>query len=839
DEMQKSFIDYAMSVIIARALPDARDGLKPVHRRILHSMNELNLEPSKPYKKSARIVGDTMGKYHPHAEGNIYDAMVRMAQDFSMRYMLVDGQGNFGSMDGDGAAAQRYTEARLSKLSMEMLADIEKETVDFAPNYDGEFQEPLVLPSRFPNLLVNGSSGIAVGMATNIPPHNLTDCIGAVIKLIDDACAGRETDLEELMEIIKAPDYPTGGAILGLSGIKEAYRTGRGRAVVRATAAIEPFGQGRERILVTEIPYQVNKAKLVEKMADLVKDKKIDGITDIRDESNRMGVRIVIELRKDANANVILNQLYSYSPLQESYGIILLALVRNEPKVMNLKEMLVHYLEHQKDVVTKRTRFDLNKASKRAHILEGYLKALDHIDEVIAIIRASADTSEARAKLSSRFGFTDEQSQAIVDMRLRALTGLEKERLQNEYDELQALIVELKSILADETHLLRVLKEELSQIRQKFGDARRTEIQHDPGEIDLEDLIGEEESVITLSRMNYVKRIPLDTYRSQNRGGRGIVGMQTRDEDWVKDLFVANTHDHILFFTDHGRVYRIRAFEIPEAGRTARGIAIVNLLNLSGGESVAAVVPERGGAPDDYLTMITRAGVIKRTEIKQFTSIKKSGLIALSIRDDDALICVLRTDGKQDIFVATAQGMGIRFPEDEARPMGRNASGVKSMTLRGGDSIIGATSHARIDGESDQSGDFILFASTNGFGKCTPAEEFRGQHRGGMGLVAYKPSERTGEVVGICQATEKDELMLINSEGVIIRIRVSDISVLGRFAQGVKLIHMDDGVSVAGIAKIPESALINAIDPADEDKGEPGELESEDENGSPEDEAKS
>ena len=817
DEMQKSFIDYAMSVIVSRALPDVRDGLKPVHRRILHAMNELNLDPTKPYKKSARIVGDTMGKYHPHAEGNIYNAMVRLAQDFSMRYMLVDGQGNFGSMDGDGAAAQRYTEARLSRLSVEMLSDIDKDTVDFSPNYDGEFQEPRGLPSRFPNLLVNGSSGIAVGMATSIPPHNLTDCIRALIKMIDDASEGVETNIETLIEIIKAPDYPTGGAILGVSGVREAYRTGRGNVVLRSTATIEPFGAGRERILVTEIPYQVNKAKLVEKMADLVKDKKIDGITDIRDESNRDGISIVIELRKDANANVILNQLYKFSPLQESYGIILLALVANEPKVLNLKEILTHYITHQKEVITRRTRFDLNKAQKRAHILEGYLKALDHIDEVIAIIRSSHDTALAREKLSERFGFTEEQSAAIVDMRLRALTGLEKERLQSEYEELQILIKELQSILADEKHLLRVLKDELTVIKNKFGDERRTAILHDPGEIDIVDLIDDTKCVVTLSNMNYIKRIPLDTYRSQNRGGKGIVGMQTRDEDWVKDLFVASAHDHILFFTDHGRVYRIRAYEIPEAGRTARGMAIVNMLNLNGGETVAAVVPERGKAKiepaeeneeisaDDfeapvsaeYLTMITKAGIIKRTEISQFANIKKSGIIALNIRENDSLITVLKTDGGQEIFLATAGGMGIRFPESEVRPMGRAASGVMAMRLKKNDGIIGATA---AEGH-------VLFVSANGYGKCTKVEDCRGQHRGGMGLVVYKPSDKTGELVGVCAVSEKDELMLINSEGVIIRIRVSDISVQGRHAQGVKLIQMDGGITVAGMAKIAEAEL--------------------------------
>ncbi|MDR1663987.1 MAG: DNA gyrase subunit A [Clostridiales bacterium] len=830
-EMKDAYIHYAMSVIVSRALPDARDGLKPVHRRILHSMNELNIGPDKPYKKSARIVGDTMGKYHPHGESSIYDALVRMAQDFSMRYMLVDGHGNFGSIDGYEAAAQRYTEARLSRLSMEMLSDIEKETVDFIPNYDGEFQEPTVLPSRFPNLLVNGSSGIAVGMATNIPPHNLTDCISAIVKLIDDASENVDTDVRELINIVKAPDYPTGGAILGVSGVHEAYLTGRGRVVLRATAAIEPFGQNRERILVSEIPYQVNKAKLVEKMAELVKDKKIDGITDIRDESNRNGVRIVIELRRDANANVILNQLYKFSQLQESFGIILLALVKNEPRVLNLKQILQQYVEHQKDVITRRTRFELNKAQKRAHILEGYLKALDIIDEVIHTIRTSRDTPTARERLRENFDFTDEQASAIVDMRLRALTGLEKERLQAEFNELQVLIKELTSILSDANHLLRVLKDELLVIKEKFGDKRRTAILHDPGEINVEDLIDDAGSVITLSQLNYIKRIPLDTYRSQNRGGRGIVGMQTREEDWVKDLFVANTHDHILFFTDHGRVYRIRAFEIPEASRTARGMAIVNLLNLSGGETVAAVVPMRGdlsaaemalsdedgeekedesdgeaaggetyGDGREYLTMITRAGIIKRTEISLFANIKKAGLIALNIREDDALIAVLKTDGRREIFLATANGMGIRFPEGEVRPMGRTASGVKAMRLKDGDRIVGASAAEGL----------ALFVAENGFGKCTLMDEFRGQHRGGMGMTVYKTSEKTGKLTGVSAVSENDELMLINSEGVIIRIRVSDISVQGRYAQGVKLIQMNEGVTVAGMARVVDGALMES-----------------------------
>jgi DNA gyrase subunit A len=865
-EMQESFLSYAVSVIVARALPDARDGLKPVHRRILYSMNELNLDPTKAYKKSARITGDTMGKYHPHGDQAIYDAMVRLAQDFSLRYPLVDGHGNFGSMDGDNAAAPRYTEARLSRLSMEMLADIEKETVDFQPNYDNEFEEPTVLPARFPNLLVNGSSGIAVGMATNIPPHNLTDVITAIVKRVDDVSGGVETDIKTIIDIIKAPDYPTGGAILGLSGVNEAYRTGRGRVVLRATATIEPMpgGSGREQILVTEVPYQVNKAKLIEKMAELVKDKKVDGITDIRDESNRDGVRIVIELRRDANANVILNQLYKFSSLQESFGIIMLALLDGQPKVLNLMQLVDAYINHQRDVITRRTRFDLNKALKRAHILEGYLKALDNIDEIYNIMRTSKDTPTAKERLKERFGFSEEQATAIADMRLRSLTGLEREKLEEENRELQLVISELQSILADEKHLLRVLKEELLIIQTKYGDKRRTGILHDPGEILDEDLIDEEENVITLSHLNYIKRIPLDTYRSQNRGGRGVVGMQTRDEDWVKDLFVANTHDHVLFFTNMGRVYRMRAFELPEAGRTARGMAIVNLLELSGGETVAAMLPVKmnGKAetaeaaivssgitpeyeaddsfdaeqPDDgdddytaeqpdeaddgrlaqYLIMVTKRGVVKRTRLSEFDNIKKGGKVALNIREGDELITVLPSDGRCELFLATESGMGIRFPETDVRPMGRTASGVKGMSVRDGDHIVGASA---ADG-------YVLFVTENGYGKCTPVSECRNQHRGGSGIIIYKPNERTGPVMDVCAVTQSDEVMLINSDGVIIRIRVADISVQGRYAQGVKLINMGDGVTVKGIAKIKDGA-VNGDGAEEPDAGIETEVEAE------------
>jgi len=800
-KMKDSYIDYAMSVIVSRALPDVRDGLKPVQRRILYSMSELNLDPSKGHKKSARITGDTMGKYHPHGESSIYDAMVRMAQDFSMRYPLVDGHGNFGSMDGDGAAAQRYTEARLSRLSMQLLEGIEQDTVDFEANYDGEFKEPLVLPARYPNLLVNGSSGIAVGMATNIPPHNLRDTIDAVLRMIDDRMQGQETDIETLIDIVKAPDFPTGGGILGNIGIRQAYRTGRGRGVLRATAEIMPMpGQSnREMIVVSEIPYQVNKSKLVERMADLVKDKKVDGITDIRDESNRNGVRIVIELRRDANANVVLNQLYKFSSLQESFSMILLALDHNQPKVMNLSQMLDKYIEHQKEVVTRRTTFELNKAKRRAHILEGYLKALDHIDEIIALIRSSQDAAEARIKLQDAFEFTPEQAAAIVEMRLRALTGLERGRLQKEYDELMILIEELTAILENENRLYEVIREELVAVQQRFGDERRTALLHDPGEILTEDLIDEEETVIIMSHLNYVKRMTLDTYRSQNRGGRGVIGMQTRDEDLVKDLIVANTHDYILFFTDLGRVYQIRAFEIPEAGRTARGMALVNLLNLNSGENIAAVIPVSKndvGKENSYLTMVTRKGIIKKTDLSLYSNIRKSGLVALNIREDDALIGVLRSDGSQSIIFAASSGIGIRFSEDTVRPTGRAASGVRAMKLRSKDYIVGAA--------IVEDGTKVLLVSTGGYGKCTEAHNFKIQNRGGMGSKVYKTTEKTGTLIGVAAVKEDNELMLINSEGVIIRMPVADISVQGKVAQGVKLIQMNDGVSVVGMATVTE-----------------------------------
>ena len=824
-EMQESFIAYAMSVIVARALPDVRDGLKPVHRRILYAMKELNLNPGGGYRKSAKIVGDTMGNYHPHGNKAIYDAMVRMAQRFSIRYPLVDGHGNFGSMDGDEPAADRYTEAKLTRLSMEMLQDIDKETVEFVDNYDASYQEPSVLPSRFPNLLVNGSTGIAVGMATNIPPHNLTDVIAAILTRVEDMRAGRETTLATLIDIVKAPDFPTGGAILGTAHVREAYKTGRGRVVLRADTVIEPMpgGSGKEQIRVTAVPYQVNKAELVKKIADLVKDKKIDGITDIRDESNRVGVRIVIELRRDVNANVILNQLYKMSSLQQSYGITMLALVNNEPKILNLAELIEHYIDHQKDVITRRTQFDLDKAEKRAHILEGLLKALDHIDEIIQIIRSSKDDSESLPRLMARFGFTEVQAKAILDMRLRTLQGLSRDRLEAEYNELMALITELRHILADEGRLLEVLAEEITAIQKRFGDERRTAILHDVGEILDADLIDEEESVVTLSHMNYIKRLPLDTYRAQGRGGRGVVGVKTREEDWVKDLFVSSTHDQILFFTNFGRVYRMRAFEIPLAGRTARGMALVNLLNLNGGETIAAMIPvsvdSSGTFPDEdeYLIMVTRKGVVKRTRLSAFANINKSGLIALTIREDDDLIAVLRSDGQRELFIATERGRGIRFAEEQVRSMGRTAAGVRGIKLREGDNVVGAT-------VADEQ---VLLVSTKGYGKGTMLEQFRGQGRGGQGSTVYKPNERTGSLVGITACgsdNENDELMLINSEGVIIRIRIADISVQGRYASGVKLINMDEGTTVVALAKIIDGAVSDENE-SEDDEGYNDEIE--------------
>lgn len=797
EEMKKCYIDYAMSVIVARALPDVRDGLKPVQRRILYSMNEMNLEPNKPYKKSARITGDTMGKYHPHGDSSIYQAMVRMAQNFSMRYMLVDGHGNFGSIDGYGAAAARYTEARMSKVAAAMLADIEKDTVDFAPNYDETEKEPVVLPARIPNLLVNGSSGIAVGMATNIPPHNLGEVIDGLTVMIDNKINGKETDVEELMEYIKGPDFPTGATILGKSGIRAAYRTGRGKILVRSTAEIQPMGNGREKIVVTEIPYMVNKLRLIEKIAELVKEKRVDGISDLYDASAGDDIQIIIELKKDVNANVILNQLYKYTQLQESFGAIMIALVNGKPAVLNLQQMLAEYLKHQEEVVTRRTKFNLDKAEKRAHILEGLRIAISNIDEVIRIIRTSYD--DAKERLMERFGLSEIQAQAILEMQLRRLQGLEHEKIDAEYKDLQEKIAYYKSLLADEAKLLGVIRDEMQDIKAKYADPRRTQLVANPGEIDVEDLIDEETCVFTLSNLNYVKRTPLMTYKSQNRGGRGIVGMQTRDEDFVKDLFLCSTHDTILFFTDHGRVYRLKGYEVPEAGRTARGMAIVNLLEIAPDESVTAVIPVKEFREDRYLVMLTKQGLIKKTDMASYSNIRKGGLIAINLREDDSLISVMTTEGEDEILAATRNGMGIRFSEKDVRPMGRTATGVKAISLREGDYLVSAVKMSPTAK--------VLNVTEKGFGKRTVPEEFKVQYRGGMGVKIHQLTEKTGLLTGVLMLEENEEIMLITSEGVIIRLRGADISTIGRVSQGVKLMNLDEGVSVVGIAKITEDDI--------------------------------
>ena len=797
EEMKQCYIDYAMSVIVARALPDVRDGLKPVQRRILYSMSEMNLEPNKPYKKSARITGDTMGKYHPHGDSSIYAAMVRMAQNFSMRYMLVDGHGNFGSIDGYGAAAARYTEARMSKVSAAMLADIEKDTVDFVPNYDETEKEPVVLPARIPNLLINGSSGIAVGMATNIPPHNLGEVIDGLTVMIDNKINGKETDVEELMEYIKGPDFPTGATILGKSGIRAAYRTGRGKILVRSTAEIQPMGNGREKIVVTEIPYMVNKLRLIEKIAELVKEKRVDGISDLYDASAGDDIQIIIELKKDANANVILNQLYKYTQLQESFGAIMIALVNGKPAVLNLQQMLSEYLKHQEDVVTRRTKFNLDKAEKRAHILEGLRIAISNIDEVIRIIRTSYDN--AKERLMERFGLSEIQAQAILEMQLRRLQGLEHEKIDAEYKDLQEKIAYYKSLLADEAKLLGVIRDEMQDIKNKYADPRRTQLVANPGEIDVEDLIDEETCVFTLSNLNYVKRTPLMTYKSQNRGGRGIVGMQTRDEDFVKDLFLCSTHDTILFFTDHGRVYRLKGYEVPEAGRTARGMAIVNLLEIAPDESVTAVIPVKEFREDRYLVMLTKQGLIKKTDMASYSNIRKGGLIAINLREDDSLISVMTTEGEDEILAATRNGMGIRFSEKDVRPMGRTATGVKAISLREGDYLVSAIKMSPTAK--------VLNVTEKGFGKQTLPEEFKVQYRGGMGVKIHQLTEKTGLLTGVLMLEENEEIMLITSEGVIIRLRGADISTIGRVSQGVKLMNLDEGVSVVGIAKITEDDI--------------------------------
>lgn len=795
--MRDSYIDYAMSVIVSRALPDVRDGLKPVQRRILYAMSELNLAPDKPYRKSARIVGDTMGKYHPHGDSSIYGAMVRLAQDFSTRYMLVDGHGNFGSMDGDGAAAMRYTEARLSKISMEMLADIGKNTVDFQPNFDESLKEPKVLPARFPNLLVNGTGGIAVGMATSIPPHNLGEVIDAVVKIIDNhVLEDRDTSIDELLSIIKGPDFPTGATIYGVREIEQAYRTGRGRAVVRANMEVEEISGHRQRIVVSEIPYQVNKAKLVERIADLVKDKKIEGISDLRDESDRSGVRIVIDLKRDANARLLINQLYKNTPLQDSFSINMLALVGNEPKVLNLKQMLTYYLDHQKDVVTRRTQYELDKAQARAHILEGLLKALDYIDEIISIIRGSQNVAEAKENLIARFAFTDAQAQAIVDMRLRALTGLERDRLQSEYDELEEKIQEYLAILGSENILYGVIKEELLVIKAKYADPRRTYITYEDGEINLEDLIKNETCAITMTNLGYIKRTSLDMYHSQNRGGKGIKGIETREEDYVKNLFIAASHDYVLFFTNWGRVYRMKAYEIPEAGRTARGTAIVNLLSLSGGEQVSAVIQMKEKKDKGYLLMATRKGVIKKTDLAEYANIRTNGLVAISLQEDDQLIEVKRSTGKDEVMLATKKGQLIRFHETDVRTTGRSSMGVKGITLGSGDEVIGM--------QLASQGDSVLAVTENGMGKRTALSEFSLQKRGGKGNLYYRITAKTGNVVSFKLVSEHQELMLITDRGTIIRLRVQDISEIGRVTSGVKLMGLDKDTHIVSIAKIRE-----------------------------------
>ncbi len=795
ERMEKFYIDYAMSVIASRALPDVRDGLKPVQRRILYSMIELNNGPDKPHRKCARIVGDTMGKYHPHGDSSIYGALVNMAQDWSTRYPLVDGHGNFGSVDGDGAAAMRYTEARLSRISMELTADINKDTVDFTPNFDETEKEPTVLPSRFPNLLVNGTSGIAVGMATNIPPHNLREVIDAVVKIIDDQIGDKETTtMEEILQIIKGPDFPTGATILGTRGIEEAYRTGRGKIRVRAVTDIETMPNGKSRIIVTELPYMVNKARLIEKIAELVRDKKIDGITELSDQSSREGMRVCIELRRDANANVILNQLYKHTQLQDTFGVIMLALVNNEPKVMNLLDMLNCYLQHQEEVVTRRTRYELNRAEERAHILQGLLIALDHIDEVIQIIRSSANVQEAKAELMKRFDLSDAQSQAIVDMRLRALTGLEREKLENEYNELMKRIGELKAILADRKVLLGVIKEEILVIKDKYGDDRRTKIGYDEFDISMEDLIPKENVVITMTKLGYIKRMSEDTFKSQHRGGKGIKGMQTIDSDYVEELFMTHTHDYIMFFTNTGRVYRMKGYEIPEAGRTARGTAIINLLQLQPEEKITAVIPIDEYRDGEYLFMATRRGLVKKTPIKEYANVRKTGLAAITLRDDDELIEVKYTDDQKDIILATKYGQCIRFHETDVRPTGRTSMGVRGMNLTDHDEVIGM--------QLDSQGSHLLIVSEKGMGKRTAMEEFSPQNRGGKGVKCYKITEKTGNVVGIKAVDEEDEIMVINTEGIVIRMRCSSISILGRITSGVKLINLQENDKVASIAKV-------------------------------------
>ena len=793
--METSYIDYAMSVIAARALPDVRDGLKPVQRRILYSMIELNNGPDKPHRKCARIVGDTMGKYHPHGDSSIYGALVNLAQEWSTRYPLVDGHGNFGSVDGDGAAAMRYTEARLSKISMEMTADINKDTVDFVPNFDETEKEPVVLPSRFPNLLVNGTSGIAVGMATNIPPHNLREVINAVVKIIDDQIdENGETSIEDILQIIKGPDFPTGAEILGTRGIEEAYRTGRGKIRVRAVTNIEPMQNGKNRIIVTELPFMVNKARLIEKIAELVRDKKVDGITDLSDQSSREGMRICIELRRDVNPNVILNQLYKHTQLQDTFGVIMLALVNNEPKVMNILDMLKYYLKHQEEVVTRRTKYDLNKAEERAHILQGLLIALDNIDEVIKIIRGSKNVQEAKAELISRFDLSEVQAQAIVDMRLRALTGLEREKLEAEYAELMKKIEEYRAILADRKLLLGVIRKEILVISEKYGDERRTHIGYDEFDISMEDLIPRENVVITVTNMGYIKRMSMDTFKSQNRGGKGIKGMQTLEEDFIRELFVTTSHHYIMFFTNKGRVYRLKAYEIPEAGRTARGTAVINLLQLMPDEKITATIPIKEYEDGKYLFMATKKGLVKKTPIQDYMNVRKTGLAAISLREDDLLIEVKVTDNAQDILLVTKYGQCIRFNEKDVRSTGRVSMGVRGMNLSDNGEIIGM--------QMSSQGKDMLIVSEKGMGKRTSMEEFTKQNRGGKGVKCYKITEKTGNVVGMKAVDEESEIMIINTEGIVIRMKCSDISQYGRITSGVKLINLPEKERVASVAKV-------------------------------------
>jgi DNA gyrase subunit A len=796
--MEADYIDYAMSVIASRALPDVRDGLKPVQRRILYSMIELNNGPDKPHRKCARIVGDTMGKYHPHGDSSIYGALVNMAQPWSMRYCLVDGHGNFGSVDGDGAAAMRYTEARLTKISMEMIADIGKDTVDFAPNFDETEKEPTVLPSRYPNLLVNGTTGIAVGMATNIPPHNLREIIGAVVKMIDNRILeDRETEIEELLEIVKAPDFPTGGIILGTRGAEEAYRTGRGKVIIRAVTNIEPMQNGKNRIVVTELPYLVNKANMIAKIAELVKLKKLDGITALRDESDREGMRVVIELRNDVNPNIMLNKLYKHTQMQDSFGIIMLALVNNQPKVLGLVDMLKYYIEHQEEVVTRRTRYDLNKAEERNHILEGLLIALDNIDEVIRIIRGSETVAIAKEQLMGRFGLSDIQAQAIVDMRLRTLTGLERDKLEQEHAELLKKIEELKAILADKKLLLGVIKTEIQEISDKFGDDRKSQIGHDDSDIDMEDLIPNVNTVIAMTNLGYIKRMSIDNFKSQNRGGKGIKGITTIDNDFVEDILMTTTHNYVMFFTNTGRVYRLKAYQIPEASRTSRGMAIVNLLQLAPGEKISAMIPVKDFEDEDKsLFMVTKKGTVKKTPITDFSNVRKTGLAAINLRDDDELIEVKTLKKNAEVFLVTKNGMCIHFDENDVRSTGRSSMGVRGMMLDDTDEIVGM--------QLNTQGDSLLIVSEKGYGKRTTLDEFHNQFRGGKGVKCYKITEKTGSVVGVKAVNDDNEIMMITNAGIIIQLRMDEITIHGRVTSGVKMINLDKGVTVAKIAKVRE-----------------------------------